>query len=262
MRIVLGIVTLAACYHGAAATRDVNAAWVGHGRGEIEARWGHPAQTEAAGDHQVLVWSHQNLHVELPSGFARFSAAPTHVEGEAAFEPGAIWHTTTSAAAFVAPTGIIARVDGASLRWGPPNDANLHWGTILGVHAGMGRLGDTPTPLPSGDFHVGGMLGPQLGLVGTFTLVAGTGDDGSALGMSAGIAAQYWPMTRLWLRAGPAALLAWDAGFDNGRFRPGVTAAASYAFVKAGTVAVDLCLDISAGPSTAFGLVGIGVGID
>jgi hypothetical protein len=180
---------------------------------------------------------------------------------EVAFQRGEILRTRHDAAAFV-QNGVVADVQGDALHWGPPNDVNVHWGTIFGAHVGMGRLGNTGTPLPSGDVYIGGMLTPQLGLVGTYTFASGSGDAGGAIGMAGGVAVQYWPMTRLSLRAGPAMLLAWDPGFSNGRLEPGVTAAASYAFVKVGTLAVDVCVDVAGGPQTAFGTLGVGVNLN
>lgn len=265
-----------ACYTGAPANRDVAAAWRGHARAELVDRWGAPARTTPIeGDAEALVYAHDVRHVELPE----FAVVAPHAHADvavpggtlhadvvglgAAVRPGLVWHSTTTAVAVVDPaTATIARVDGATLRWGPPNDANLHWGTIYGLHVGMGRLDATSTPLPSGGAYLGGMLSPTLGLVGTFDLAAGTGDRGGAMGFAWGMAAQYWPLTRLWVRAGPAMLLAFDPGFANPALHPGGTAAASYAFVKVGRFVVDLRADVAAGPSVAFGSVGVGVAVD
>ena len=71
-----------------------------------------------------------------------------------------------------------------------------------------------------------------------------------------------WGEDRVWLRGGPAALLAWDPGFTNARFEPGVTLGASYAIVKVGTFALDLRLDAAGGLSTAFGTVGVGANLN
>jgi hypothetical protein len=259
------VVTLGAwcaCYTGAPATRDVNRAWTGRTRATIEGRWGAPAATGAADHLAVLQWSHTTTHVTLPGASGSLVVEPGHVAAAGAFQPGAVWHTTTEAAALVDPAGTIARVDGASLRWGPPNDANLHWGTVMGGHVGLGRLDSTPTPLPSGNVYLGGMLGPTLALVGTYALVAGTADAGGAIGMAAGIGAQWWPVNRLWLRGGPALLLAFEPGFEDAALHPGVTTGASYAVIKVGTFALDLCLDVTLGPSVAFGTLGVGVNLN
>jgi hypothetical protein len=267
------LLLLAACYHAAPANRDVAMAWRGRTAAELTDRWGKARLQQ--GD--ALVWSYSTEQIELPSARVDVHpvAAVAHADGPGvsgtavaaaaipvvAVAPGEILRTRHDAAAFV-QNGTVADVQGEALHWGPPNDANLHWGTIFGAHAGMGRLGNTGTPLPSGELYIGGMLTPQLGLVGTYTFVAGSGDAGGAIGMAGGVAVQYWPVNRLWVRAGPAMLLAWDPGFDNGRLEPGVTAAASYAFVKVGTLAIDLCLDVAGGPETAFGTLGVGVNLN
>ena len=273
MRIAL-LPLLAACYTHAPANRDVAAAWRGRTQTELVDRWGPPAQR--VGD--VTVWSYSTRHIELPS--ARVDVDPvvataTHVEGpgvsgtaivavpavKVAWQPGEILELQHDAAA-LAPNGVVADVQGEALHWGPPNDVNLHWGAILGIELGMGRLANTPTPLPSGNMYLGGMIGPQLGLVGTYSFVAGSAEAGSAIGMAAGFAAQYWPINRLWLRGGPALLLAWDPGFTNARLEPGVTVAASYAVIKIGTLALDVRLDAAGGPGTAFGTVGVGINMN
>ncbi len=281
-RIALFALALAACYTNAPANRDVQASWRGRTRAEIADRWGAPARHASAPPDDVAVWAFTRTHIELPDASLAVTPRPvvvgavidgpggagvvgvqaTALDVAASFRPGEISHTTTEAVAIIDPAGTIADVQGAALHWGPPNDVNLHWGTIFGAHVGMGRLDTTPTPLPSGGAYIGGMLGPTLGLVGAFSLVAGTSDSGSAMGLAGGIAAQWWPVNRLWLRAGPALLLAFDPGFTNARLRPGVTTGASYAFVKVGTLAVDLRFDLAAGPSTAFGTLGVGVNLN
>jgi hypothetical protein len=273
---------LTGCYTGAPTTRDVNASWRARHVSEIEARWGAPARRESAGPDAALTWSHAVLHVSLPSGGASVEARPvtagasidspigtgsitvqtTAIEVASAFRPGEVWKTTTEAAALVNAAGVITRVDGASLRWGPPNDANLHWGTIFGLHAGMGRLDTTSTPLPSGGLYIGGMLTPTLGLIGDFSLAAGSDDAGGAIGFGWGVAAKWWPVNRLSLHAGPAMLLTLDPGFTDAAFHPGVTTGASYAVVKVGVFALDVRFDLDAGASVAFGSVGIGVNVN
>ncbi len=78
----------------------------------------------------------------------------------------------------------------------------------------------------------------------------------------AGVAAQLWPVDRVALRAGPALLLAFDPGFEHARLRREAIAGASYAVVKVGVLGIDLRVDLAAGPSTAFGLAGIGVNVN
>jgi len=278
MRIATIALCLAGCYTGAPANRDVSTSWLGRTRLELEDRWGQPA----ARDPQLLTYTFSRTHVELPSAELHVEARPAVLEAgavgpngsavvharvnlidvAAGFHPGALVKVTTAAVASIDPADRIAAMDGAALHWGPPNDVNLHWGTIFGAHVGMGRLDTTGTPLPSGGAYVGGMLTPTLGLAGVYELAAGTGDTGSAMGMAAGVAAVYWPANRFSLHAGPALLLAFDPGFDNARLRPGAVAGASYAVIKVGVLAIDLRLDVAAGPSTAFGTAGVGINVN
>jgi hypothetical protein len=260
--LAFGLVPASGCYHGERATRDVNAAWAGRTRSAIEARWGKPASVEVEGSRAVLRWSHRRVHFELPAAQAELIVEPGRVEGTAALHPGAVWHSSTEVVVLVDAGGTITSVRGPSLRWGPPNDANLRWGTILGQHVGMGRLDDTSTPLPSGGAYVGGMLSPTLGLAGTFSLVSGLDDAGGAMGFSWGMAAVWWPATRVSLRGGPALVLAFDPGFANVALGPGLTGSASLALIKAGTFVLDLRLDLTTASSGAFGNLGIGVNMN
>ncbi|MEO8844835.1 MAG: hypothetical protein ABI591_23815 [Kofleriaceae bacterium] len=266
---------LVGCYTGAPANRDVATSWVGHTRVELEHRWGVPV----ARDANLSTWTFERTHLELPGGGIAVTATPVtldaaapngatlHARGTliglaATFHPGAIVKVTTAAVAAIDPAGAVAEIDGAALHWGPPNDANLHWGTIFGAHVGFGRLDTTGTPLPSGGAYIGGMLTPTFGLAGVYELVAGTSDRGSAMGMAGGVVAQWWPVNRFALRVGPALLLAFDPGFENARLRPGAVVGASYAVIKVGVLAIDLRLDLAAGPSTAFGTAGVGIAVN
>lgn len=256
------VLALTGCYTGDRVEPDINRAWRGHRRQQIEARWGAAAASGQQGDSTVLVWRHVRRGVALPTGEASLDIEPGHFEAYAALRPGRTWTHTTEVAALVDPGGVVREVRGPSLRWGPPNEANIHWGFLLGAHVGMGRLDDTGTPLPSGGLYIGGMLSRQLALVGSFSLVAGKGDGGGAMGFSWALSPQYWATTRLSLRAGPALLLAFDPGFENPGFEPGVAAAVSYAAIKVGTFALDLRVDLSAGSETAFGTAGVGVNLN
>jgi hypothetical protein len=281
-----GIIALAAllagCYTGAPANRDVQASWRGRSRAEIVDRWGGPAHHEDQPPNAIDVWSFTRVHFTLPEADVSVQARPvtavaqvqtpggpgevavqaTAYEVHHTFRPGEVWKTVTEAAAIVDPSGTIQGVEGAALHWGPPNDVNLHWGVVLGAHVGMGRLDTTSTWLPSGGAYIGGMLNPQTALVGTFGLGAGSSDMGSAMSFGWGLAGQWWPENRIWVRAGPAALLVMDPGFTNTRFRAGVTAGASYAFVKAGNFALDARFDIYAAQDAGFGTVGVGVNLN
>jgi len=215
---------------------------------------------QAAGT--ALVWSHSHHHIELPSAEAELTIEPGSIEGRAELRPGAVWTTSTQVTALVDASGVITDVRGPSLRWGPPAGLNMRWGAIFGLHAGMGRLDDTGTPLPSGGAYVGGMLGPRLGLVGCFSMVSGKGDGGGAIGFAWGVAAQWWPEARLWLRAGPAMVLAFDPGFDNAGLAPGATGGASYALVHAGSFVLDLRVDLTTSTRATFGSLGVGVNVN
>lgn len=281
-RHALVLVPLAACYTGAPANRDVQAAWRGRGVAELTDRWGAARRNVQDADMRGQIWGYETTHLELPSAHAEVTRTPvtttttvagpagaatvavtgTAVHVEAGLEPGAIWRTTTEAIAWVDPADRVARVDGAALHWGPPNDVNLHWGAIYGAHVGLGRLDTTATPLPSGGVYLGGMLTPTLGLVATHTLAAGTGATGGALGLATGMAAQWWPVNRLWLRAGPAMVIAWSPGFRDASLRAGAQAGASYAFVKVGVLALDLRFDVVAASGTTFGTLGVGVNVN
>jgi hypothetical protein len=252
------LLAVAGCYHGARASRDIDLAWRGHARAELESRWGAPA-AEAHEDQTLLRYTHTHYDVDLPSGSAAVSIGPGHAEGFVEWKAGTIWRSHTDAIVALDPAAVITEVRGASVEWGAPDGANLHWGPIFGLHVGMGRLDDTGTPLPSGGAYLGGMITPQLGLVGTYAFVSGTSSAGSAIGMAAGMAAQYFPADRVSLRAGPAAILSFSPGFADARFTAGVDASASYAFVRHGTFALDLRFDFVTGPGTAFGSIGVGV---
>ena len=265
LALALGLALLlpaAGCYSGGRATRDVNASWRGRTRSEIVARWGGPAARARQGDATVLRWSHDHLHVTLPSGRAAVSVEPGRAEAVAELRPGAIWHTTTGVSARIDASSRVTAVEGASLGWGPPNDANLRWGTVLGAHVGMGMLDDTGTPLPSGGLYIGGMLGPRLGLVGTFALASGSDDAGGAMGFAWGMAAQWWPSTRVWLRTGPALVLDLSPGFSDPTLSPGLASGASVAVVKVGRLILDLRLDLITGTSVVFGSAGVGINMN
>lgn len=258
LRWISVLALVSACYHGDAATRDVNAAWRGRTRAEIEATWGRPAGSNAT----TAAWSYTTTHIELPSAAAAIAITPTSVDVDAAARPGEIWKTSTTASAEFDASGRIVDVRGPSLHWGAPRDENLRWGTIFGFHAGMGRLDQTSTPLPSGGLYIGGMLGPRMGLVGTFSMVSGTGDSGGAIGFGWGLGLQYWPLTRLSVRAGPAFVLAWDPGFNDASPNVGGNGAVSYAIVRTRVFVLDLRLDATVASSVAFGSLGVGVNVN
>jgi hypothetical protein len=258
VRTGLALLALAGCYAGARATRDVNAAWRGHGRAEIIARWGEPTEASA----ERLVWTRDHRHVALPEGEASLRIAPGELDAHAALRPGEVTRWQTHVVATLDGADRIVEVTGATLRRGPPRGTNLRWGVLLGAHAGMGRLDDTATPLPSGGVYLGGMLARTLGLVGVFELVSGKDDAGGAIGLAAGIATQWWATRRLSVRGGPAAVLGWDPGFEDGGFAPGLLGGVSYAIITAGSFVLDVRLDLIAAPDLAMGSAGVGVNVN
>lgn len=238
------------CYHGARASRDINAAWIGRSSAAIQSRWGKPAQV----DGDVMVWTKSDQHVELPSASGHLSIRPGEAEGSIAASSGAIWTTHTNVAAKLDASGTIVDVQGPSVRWGAPNDVNLRYGAIMGLEIGMGTSHDRGTPLPSGSFYIGGMLGPRMGLIGVYSM----GSSTNGIGMAGAIAVQYWPATRFSLRVGPAAVLL----IAPTSFAPGVDGSASWAFVKAGKFAVDLRIDLVASSDGSFGSLGVGANLN
>lgn len=260
--LVLVGVLVAGCYGSIEATRDTNRHWRGRSRAQLESQWGapHEARREQAG--AVLRYSFSRSRVQLPSASGYLVTGPGRFEGQAVFRPGVIEHIRHDALVAVGNDGIVLEVRGPSLRWGPPDDVNMRWGGLFGAHAGMGALDDTSTPLPSGGLYIGGMLSPTLALVGTFSMAAGKDDAGGALAFAWGLAPQYWVHSRVWLRAGPAMILAFDPGFENVGLEPGATTGASYALIRSRSFVLDLRLDLSVGTSTVFGTAGIGVNIN
>ena len=245
------------CYASAAATHDTNEAWVGRTQGSLQAHWGSPA----AATKKQLRYSIHGSHVTLPSASGHLETGEGYFDAALAIRPGQVTRYRRDVLVAV-DNGRILGVTGPSLRWGPPDDANMRWGFLFGMHAGMSTLDDTSTPLPGGGLYIGGMLSPTLGLVGTFSLASGSDDAGGAMAFAWGIAPQYWATTRLWLRAGPAMILAFDPGFSNAGLEPGVTTGASFALIRSGTFVLDLRTDLSIGPDTQFGTVGIGINLN
>ncbi len=264
--VAFALLLVAGCYSGAKVTPDVNAAWRGRSRASIEAAWGTPKTVAAAGAGAALIWSYDTRHVELPSGGASLSVDVSRgaagIDFAAELTPGKVWTRTTEVAVVVDAAGVIQDIRGPSVRWGAPADANLRSGVIFGMHAGMGRLDDTGTALPSGGLYLGGMLGPRLGLAGQYAMVFGKDDAGGAVGFAWGIAAHYWPAARIALHVGPALVLDLDPGFEDPALGPGLTGGASFAIVRSGSFVLDLRLDATAAPSATFGSVGVGVNVN
>jgi hypothetical protein len=261
--ILCGISTaLIGCYSGGQVSPDINASWRQHKASEIRSDWGAPKTVQPAEDGSVHVWTIEHRHFTLPTLRAKLDVGPGGLDAYGEARAGEKWTTTTDVAVHVDLSGLITRIEGPSLRWGPPDDANLRWGLLMGMHAGMGRLDDTATPLPSGGLYIGGMLGPTLGLVGSYSFTSGSDDAGGAIGMAWAVGPQWWPATRLSLRAGPAMILAFNPGFEDAGLEAGVNGSASYALIRSGTFTLDVRMDLTAGSSTRFGNVGVGVNLN
>jgi len=261
MGIVLAT-ALCACYGGKRASRDVNLAWQGHSRGEIEARWGTPTTVRREGADTLLIWTRTGHRIRLPSGSASVEIGPGVIDVQGEFSAGAILKTKRHVIARVDQRGIITGLRGYSLRRGAPPELNLRWGVVLGGHVGMGRLDDTADALPSGGLYIGGMLSRTVALVGTYSMAAGKDEPGGAMAFGWGLGVQTWVSARAWLRAGPAMVLAFDPGFNNAGLEPGVAVGGSYAIVRSGNFVLDLRVDLTGGTSTSFGTVGLGVNLN
>lgn len=259
---LLVLASLAGCYTGARATRDVNASWRGRSRAAIEARWGKPAAAGEAQGGSVLMWSYTTKHVELPSAAASLRIAPGEVDAHAEATAGEVWTSTTEVVALVDGAGRIADVQGPSLRWGPPRDVNMRWGVVLGLHIGMGQLDSTSEPLPGFGVYIGGMLSRTLALVGAYSFAAGAGNDGLGIAMAGGPAAQWWPMTRLWVRAGPSMVISRLPGPADDGIDFGVSVGASFAVIRTRIFVLDLRIDATAAPEAQFGTVGVGANLN
>ncbi len=259
----IALTCLAGCYSGTRATRGVNASWHGRSRAAIEARWGKATVAEVPGG-ATLTWTRVSHHVELPSVSGDLRIGAGSFDARLAATPGRVWNTATDVVATVDAAGRIVEVAGPSV-WlgkGPPRDVNLRWGALFGVHAGMGALEDASRPWPSLGLYIGGMLGPRLGLVGNYAFVNGRGTDGNAMGHAWSVAVQYWPQPRLWLRAGPAMVVALDPGLVDAQLLPGVATGASLALVRGRVFVLDLRLDTIVAPGSAFGSLGVGVNVN
>lgn len=259
--------TVAGCYSGNRAARDINLAWRGHAATELQARWGTGT---VAG--QTITWSRTSTSFTLPSisghldvgGAVDPGGGHGHIDAALDANRGEIWKTRTDLVASIDASGRVVDIVGPTLYLGksPPRGTNLRWGTIFGLHAGAGALDEATSPLPSLGLYIGGMIGPRLGLVGSYAFVNGTSDDGAAMGHAWSFGPQYWIHDRVWLRAGPAMVIPLDAGLTNARIRPGLATGASYAVVRGRTFVLDLRIDAVAATDATFGSLGIGVNVN
>lgn len=253
----------AGCYSGSRAAQDINATWRGHARVELEARIGFPATTVMQTDAgTVLRWTRRGHDLSLPSGHLRLDITPTSVDLDAAVRPGEIRSFEYDiASALVDGNGTVLKLDSGWLVAGIPTGMNARTGVIFGLAVGMGSLDEASRPLPSLSTYIGGMLGPRVALVGAYQFVNGSADGEYVAGHSWSIAAQYWPTTRLSLRAGPAMVV--DKGpSDGATLRPGAAGALSFAVVRAGSFVLDVRCDATLSTASAFGMLGVGVNVN
>ncbi len=253
------------CYSGPRAARDINVAWQGHARVELEARLGVPTAIAGQPDGaSALRWTRRGHDVQsLPSGHLNVEVTPTSFHLDAAARPGEVRaYDFDIASALVDPGGRVVRFESGSIAAGIPAGMNARTGVVFGLSLGMGRLDDASTPLPSLSTYIGGMIGPRLALVGAYTFVNGSASGEYVHGHSWAFAAQYWPTVRLSLRAGPAMVIDVDAMPGNAAIRPGGAGAASFAVVRAGSFVLDLRFDATVSTSSAFGMLGVGVNVN
>jgi len=261
MRFALLLALLAGCYTQSRAARDLNPHWRGHSAAILQARLGAPRATVAQPDGTtVLRWTHrgQNI-VALPSGSFDLKVTPTSFDVRAEARPGVVENVEYEiATAVVDPRGTVLSFDSGWLVAGIPPGHDTRTGVIFGLHGGMGRTGDASQPLPSVGTYIGGMLSPNLALVGAYAFVNGKDGDAYVQGHSWALAAQYWATRRVALRVGPAMVL----HTDPVELAPGAVGALSFAVVRSGSFVLDLRFDATGSTKGAFGMLGVGVNVN
>ncbi len=258
------IVAGVGCYSGPRAARDINPAWRGHARVELEARMGAPATIVTQPDGaNALRWTRRGHHVRLASGHLNLDVSPTSFAVDAALRPGSIdAYDYDIASALVDGNGRVLQFDSGWLAAGIPDGLNARTGVVFGLSIGMGRLEDASTPLPSLSTYIGGMIGPRLALVGAYSFVNGSANGEYVHGHSWAFAAQYWARERLSLRAGPAMVIDVDPMPGSARIAPGGVGAVSFAVLRAGSFVLDVRADATLSTSSAFGMLGVGVNVN
>ncbi len=265
MRLIALFLLVTGCYSATAAAPDINAAWRGRARVEVEARLG-PATQQAQQPEgtTALRWVGHGVNVSsLPSGHLDLKLSPGSFSLDAEAKAGVVEkYDFTRALALVGPGGAILEFDGAFAA-NFPSGLNARTGLVMGLTAGMGAFSDATTPIPSTAFYIGGMIGPQLALIGTYNFVnAKDSKLGYAMGHAWGFGVQYWPAARVAVRAAAAAVIDLDPGLKNATFAPGGTFGAGYAIVRSGSFVLDLRADMIVSTSAAFGMAGVGVNVN
>jgi hypothetical protein len=256
---------LTGCYTARSAAPDINAAWRGRARIDVETRIGAPTQQAQQPDGTIaLRWVGHGINVrELPSGHLSVKLTSTSFSIDAAARPGVVERTEfTRALAVVAPTGAILDFDGAFAA-GFPSGLNVRTGLVMGLAGGLGGFSNATTPMPSLNLYLGGMIGPRSALIGTYSFInAKDPDAGYAMGHAWGFGLQYWPAARLAVRASAAAVIDLDPGLDDATFAPGGVVGVGYALVRSGSFVLDARFDAVVSTSATFGMVGVGVNVN
>jgi len=265
----LVVLTLAAgatgCYSARSAAGDINAAWRGHARIELEGVIGPATQQGQQPDGTTaLRWVAHGVNVkELPGGHLDLKISPTSFSIDAEAHPGVVEkYEYTRALAVVAPGGQILQFDGAFAA-GFPDGMNARTGFIFGLTGAVGLFKDATTPIPSTGLYMGGMIGPQLALIGNYHFVnAKDKEAGFAMAHAWGFGVQYWPAERLAVMLTAAAVIDLEPGLEDAAFGPGGTGGLSYALVRSGSFVLDARAEFIVSTSTACGMFGVGVNVN
>ena len=161
----LPLLTLAGCYAGSSAAGDVNAAWRGHARVDVEARLGRPTAVVPQPDGtSVLAWSRTGVNIaSLPSGGLHVDITPASFEFHAEAQPGVVEkYQFDVATAVVDPNGTLLRFDSGSIAAGIPKGENIRTGIIYGGSAAAGIFKSATSMRPSLGAYIGGMIGPRM----------------------------------------------------------------------------------------------------
>ena len=265
MRVLALTLLVTGCYTARGAAGDINAAWRGRARVELEATIGPATQQGQQPDGTTaLRWvGHGVKNLELPSGHLDLKISSTAFSIDAEAKPGVVEkYEYTRALAVVGPGGAILDFDGAFAA-GFPSGLNARTGLVMGLTAAGGVFSDATTPIPSASFYIGGMIGPQLALIGNYQFVnAKDSKLGYAMAHAWGFGVQYWPAARLAVRALAVAAIDLEPGLEDAAFGPGGTAGLGYALVRSGSFVLDARFDATVSTSAAFGLFGIGVNVN
>ena len=264
MRFAL-IVLATGCYTANSAATDINEAWRGRARIDLEARIGPATQQAQQPDGNLaLRWVGHGVNIKsLPSGHLDLKITPTSFSLDAAAKPGEVEkYEYTRALAIVAPSGTLLDID-AAFAAGFPAGSNARTGIVMGLTAGMGSVIEAGTPMPSVGVYIGGMVHPRLALIGTYNFVnAKDSQRGFAMGHAWGFGVQYWVLPRLTIRGAPAAVIDLEPGLENPTFSAGAATGIGFAIVRSGSFVLDVRMDAFVSTSTLFGMAGIGVNVN